>query len=142
MTTQRARAERGTLSSFVATIAVALFIVFGLVVDGGAKAQAIRAAQDIAADAVRTAGQQVSTTSVMGGGPATLMGTQAVAAGNAVITSAGATGSVAVSGQQLSATVSVTRPTVFLGLIGIDTVTGTGTATANAYQGISSGGTP
>lgn len=128
--------ERGDVTLWFVTLTAALILLLGLAYDGSVKIQAVREAQAIAADAVRTAGQQIDVTSVMSGAPASVAPFQAQQAGQQIITANGASGTLSVVGSQITADVSVTHPTVFLGLIGITEVTGHGSATANAYQGI------
>ena len=128
--TLRSAAERGSVSMFAVVSIIGLFIAIGLVVDGGRKIRAIETAQAIAQDAARVAGNQLDfTPNLLDGSRPEIDVETAVAAGNAaIVTAGGDPGSpgVSVSGYTVSAVVHVTRPTTFLSVIGIPSVTGVG----------------
>lgn len=131
----RRRLERGEVSEMVVLLVIALFLVVGLVVDGGAKMTAATEASGIAQQAARTAGQPLD--SLPGDGQsATLDTTTAAADAQSYLSQAGATGSVTViDDTTIEVTVTSSQPTVFLGLIGINTVTATRTARVDLIHG-------
>ncbi|MDA8440269.1 MAG: hypothetical protein M0Z51_15615, partial [Propionibacterium sp.] len=67
----------------------------------------------------------------------------AVAAANAYLMAAGASGTVTITpnGHSLQVSVTTSAPTVFLGLIGITTLTVTGHAQVDLVHGVTGGGT-
>ena len=119
------------MSLLLVVMVVALFLSVGLVVDGGAKLRAFQEATAAAGAAARSATQQVDTSTVQLRGQAHLNPVAARHAAQDALASAGVTGSVTVTGGQVHVDASVTRPTVFLGLLGLTQVTGHGSATAD-----------
>lgn len=123
--------ERGSVSLLMVVLSLGLLLSVGLVVDGGAKIRAVQQADRVAAEAARAATQQVDTAAVLRGTGAALSPAAATAAGRAVLEAAGATGTVTPGpGGSVEVTASITRPTIFLGLVGVPEVTGTGRAQA------------
>lgn len=121
------RDRRGlSLSTFVAVVLVCLFLMAGLVIDGGAQVSAERRAQVVAAQAARAGADAAAAQRLAGGSgvPA------AIAAANTVLSSQGVSGEVQVSAGVLTVTTSVTTPTVFLSLLGQSAVIGHGRASA------------
>ncbi len=151
MTTLRARLlppagidrEAGSVTVFVAITMVGLLVLVGLVADGGAKLRAVQRADAIAAEAARTAGQVIDLPTAVSSSDIRVDLQGAVAAANAYLTAAGATGTVTITpnGQSLQVTVTTSAPTVFLGLIGITTLTVTGHAQVDLVHGVTGGGT-
>lgn len=127
----RRRDERGqALSSFIAVVVVALFLTAGLVIDGGAKSNAARSAQGAAAEAARAA--------VDAGAAAQASGNPVNAgvirsAGSRVLASRGVVGTVSVHDGIVRVTTSQTVDTVFLGLIGITTLTAHGESSSELH---------
>jgi hypothetical protein len=127
--------ESGTVTAFVVIFALALLLMAGLVLDGGltlaAKVQAI----DDAQGAARAGAQAIDIPTYRATGQITLDPTEATADAQRYLTSSGHTGTVAVNGNQVTVTVSITQPTQILSLAGVDHLTVTGTGTATAEQG-------
>lgn len=123
------RGERGhALSSFVAVVVMALVLVAGLVVDGGAKANAIRAAEGAAAHAARAA---VDAGAVSRAGGAPLDAAAVRRAAQEVLGERGVTGSVSIRAGRVRVETHSSAPTVFLGLIGISSLEASGAAEAD-----------
>lgn len=127
------------MSAAVAILTLALLLVIGLVVDGGRKLNAVSQAHDIAAQAAHAAAQQVDTTTLQAGGGLGIDTTRATQAANDVLTGAGVSGSVTIQDDAIRVTATASRATTLLGLIGIATVEGTGSATVRIT---SAGGSP
>jgi hypothetical protein len=122
-------AERGlSMSPFFAVIAVALIMSAGLVIDGGQKVAATSQAETAAAGACRAAGNAAATQQLGIADPA---GAAVRAARTYLAGQPGVRGSVSVSRGVVTVRTSATEPTIFLSMIGIAAVTGTGTAEAN-----------
>lgn len=123
--------DRGSISVFVAFSVVGLLLIIGLVADGGLKVRAVQEADALAAEAARAAGQEIDVPAAVSGSAVRVDRQAAATAASAYLAAANAPGTVAVSddGQAIEVTVTLTRPTAFLSLIGITHVTVTGHAT-------------
>ncbi|WP_232548002.1 hypothetical protein [Propioniciclava soli] len=124
----RRDAERGhAMSSFVSVVVVALILVAGLVVDGGAKANAARAAESGAAQAARAAVDAGATARAGGAGN----GVEAArAAAEQELAERGLAGTVSIRDGRVRVETSTSAPTVFLSLIGVDVLAASGSAEA------------
>lgn len=123
-----ARDERGqALSVLVVGVVVTLLLVAGLVVDGGAKASAVRRAQAAAAQAARAA---VDAGAVSRSAGASLDVQAVRSAARAVLVERGVVGDVEIAGGVVTVRSSDTERTLFLTLLGITELTGTGEASA------------
>ncbi|MEO3797826.1 pilus assembly protein TadG-related protein [Nonomuraea sp. B10E15] len=131
--------ERGSVTVFTAVIAFALLLCAGLMVDGGAKIRAYREAYAASEEAARTGAVQLDTARAYASGQFETDPARASAAARAYLSAAGHTGAVSTTGNQVRVTVTVSRPTFLLSLIGIDTVTATASAAARMFHGIESG---
>ena len=124
-----ARDARGqSISVFVLLVMGALVLVAGLVVDGGQKVGAATLAESAAAAASRSAGNAAATQR-LGGADAT--GAAVFAAKASLRGQPGVLGEVTVVDGVVTVRTTSTAPTVFLSVVGIDSVTGTGTAQAD-----------
>ena len=111
---RRCRGEQGTVSIFVAVMAVAFLLIAGLAVDGGNKLGALSEARDIADNAARAGAQAVDDASYRASGTPTLDPVAAIQAANRYLASVGHSGSVEVDGASVTVTVTITVPTRFL----------------------------
>ena len=126
---------------FVAISVLGLLLLVGLVADGGAKLRATQRADATAAEAARAGGQALDLADAVAGTPDRVDRAVAIRAAQAYLDAAGAVGTVAVSDDRtrLLVTVQATAPTAFLGLIGINQVSATGSAQATLVDGITRG---
>lgn len=106
---RRWQTEDGTVSAFVAVLAVGLLAAAGLAYDGGAIITATAAARDTAAAAARAGAQQVDPIAAHTG-TTTLDPDAAITAAEAFLATAGADGTVAVSGSTVTVTVTDHQP--------------------------------
>jgi Flp pilus assembly protein TadG len=134
-------AERGSITVFTAVIAFALLLCAGLMVDGGAKIQAYREAYAVAEEASRAGAGQMNTSRAYTSGRFEIDTARALTAARAYLSAAGHTGTVSTTGNQVRVTVTVSKPTVLISLVGIGTVTATAAATARMFHGIEQGKT-
>ncbi|MGO2045774.1 MAG: pilus assembly protein TadG-related protein [Brachybacterium tyrofermentans] len=135
MNTIRHKLERGEAAPMVLVLVGALVLVVGLVVDGGAKMTAASEASATAQQAAR-AGAQPLASLPSEGGTATLNSNSAAAAAQSYLGQAGANGTVSVvSPTTIEVTVTSSADTVFLGAIGINTVSATRTASVDLISG-------
>ncbi|WP_433432233.1 pilus assembly protein TadG-related protein [Nonomuraea sp. CA-141351] len=135
------RDERGSVTAFTVVFAMALLICAGLVVDGGKKIQAYREAYAVAEEAARAGAGQVDIDRAYAqGGRFEIDTTKALSAARAYLATAGHTGSAALAGGRIiQVTVTVSKPTVLLSLIGISNVSTTASASARMLQGSDQG---
>ena len=124
------RDDEGRIALLVIVLTVAVLAMIGLSVDGGGKVRALERADNLASEAARAAGQAIYAPQAIEGGDKVVDPAAAVAAAQNYLTAAGVTGTVAVDRKHVTVTVTITHNTVFLGLIGIDTLTATRQATA------------
>jgi hypothetical protein len=123
------RDERGlSMTPFVVVIMAALIMTAGLVIDGGQKVAAASRAEAVAAGASRAAGNAAATQELGGHDP---VSTAVRAALTYLAGQPGVAGSVTVTSGIVSVRTQATEPTIFLAVIGIETVQGTGFAQAN-----------
>jgi len=124
---------------------VVLFAVLvalaGVVVDGGAKLTADENAVSVAQEAARAGAAMVDRSSAYASGSFVIDQGRALEAAGRYLTEAGydhftlsADGSRAIR-----VSVTITEPTKFLSLVGIDSFTCTGTATASLVTGVTGG---
>lgn len=129
--TTTTRDERGqSVSLFVTLVSAALIIVLGLVVDGGQQVRAARSCETAAAAAAR-AGADAVAKDVLSATPAdaaaALRAAQMSLAGQPDVRGSATLGP---GGRSVQVRTSLSRPTYFLSLIGIDSVSATGSAQA------------
>jgi Flp pilus assembly protein TadG len=127
---------------FAVLAVVALVALAGLVYDGGQALAAKTTAIDIAQEAARAGAQQIDLADLRQSGKVVLNGPAARAAALAYVASAGNgdTASVTVTAQTVTVTITRVQPTAILGLIGIKTLTVTGSATADSESGLTGPG--
>jgi len=121
---------------FVAAIVPALLVVFGLVLDLGQQLRAQGTAAAVAQEAARAGVESVDLGHYRGGAALSVDAATATAAARGYLSAAGYSGVVRLTGPAtLSVTVTVTRPTQVLGMVGISSWTATETARANLEEG-------
>lgn len=137
-----ARDDTGSVALYLSLFMVALLVIAGLVIDGGAAIAARARAADLAEQAARAGADALVPASLRGMSPAELRVDPAAArtAADRVLSLGGATGEVAVSGLDVSVTAQVPRQAAVLSAVGIDDLTGTATATATVLHGTNTGG--
>lgn len=125
----RCRDERGSITAFVAVVAVALVMVAGMAYDGGQVIHAHNAARNDAEQAARAGAQRIDVTHLRLTNEPRLDPAEAESSALAYLAQVGSTGTVTVSGADI--TVTVTRRQELRILPGADrTITVSETATA------------
>ncbi|HLX89307.1 MAG TPA: pilus assembly protein TadG-related protein [Acidimicrobiales bacterium] len=127
--------QRGSLTAFLAVLATGLFVVVGLVVDGGRAIAAKREAADVAEQAARVGADQLSIDDLRAG----RFVVDPQAASNAVagyLSVARMTGHSSVSGDSVTVHVSDNSTTAVLGIIGIRVIPVSATASATNLHGV------
>lgn len=133
--------DRGALSLMIVVLFAVLAALAGIVVDGGAKLAAEQDAVALAQEAARAGATTVDASSAYGQGSFVVDPLRALAAARGYLLGAGYRHfTVSVAGSRaIRVSVTITEPTRFLGLIGLDSFTCTGTATASLVTGVTGG---
>jgi Putative Tad-like Flp pilus-assembly len=133
--------ERGGLSLMIVVLFVVLAALAGIVVDGGAKLTADETAVALAEEAARAGATTVNVSSAYASGSFVVDQGPALSAARSYLVSAGYKRFTvaAVGARAIRVSVTITEPTKFLSLIGIDSFTSTGTATASLLTGVTGG---
>jgi len=133
--------ERGALSLMVVILFVALAALAGIVVDGSAKLEADQNAVALAQEAARAGAATVDESEAYSSGLFVVDQQQALDVARSYLISAGYRRyTVAANGTRaIQVSVTITEPTRFLSLIGVDSFTCTGTATASLVTGVTRG---
>ncbi len=128
--------ERGSVTLWALSSAVAFLLIVGISVDLTGQIRAKQQAADIAAHAVRVAGQRVDPATLMGGRPAsTIEAAAATTAAQHAIAEAGMTGTVTITGGvRITVTTTARYQPVFLSSLGFGALTVTGTATGRLVR--------
>ena len=127
--------EAGSVSAFVAVVAVGLIMVAGMAYDGGQIVAAQATARDLAASAARAGAQEVDLDRLRFTGDAMLDSERATAAAQAFLVQAGFSGSTRVAGSSITVTVTVRQPMRILP-VPDRMVTATDTASALNQQAV------
>ena len=129
--------ERGSVSVWLALAATAMILCVGIAVDLGGHVHAQQRARDLAAQAARTAGEQIATGPSVRGEAPTVDTAAAKRAAAGYLTRAGVTGTVQITGGDvLVVTVSDSYTPVFLSMLGVRTVHVTGHSTARLVRAV------
>lgn len=120
----------GALTAPMAAALLAMLVAIGLAVDGVRAAQGVATADALAEEAARAAAQSLDS-AALARGLVVLDTEAAVAAARAYLAGAGVTGTAVVLGpDRVRVEVTVTQPTVLLGIVGHDELVSTGSAEA------------
>lgn len=112
--------ERGSVSLFFVMVTLALLVIIGLVVDGGAQIHNRQRADTSAQEAARAAGQAVNPAAAINGDGAQLQLGTAQAAAQQYLASAGVQGNVTTTGgTTVHVHTTTTYSPAFLGVIGV-----------------------
>lgn len=135
--TRRLRKDQnGRVTAVVVILVTAVLLFSGLVLDGGlalaAKIRAIGEAQE----AARSGAQAIDLAAYRADGTLRLIPHQASTAAHNYLAAAGHTGTVSIVGNTVSVTITINQPTQLLGLVGISSITITGTGKAEPQRGI------
>jgi Flp pilus assembly protein TadG len=127
--------EAGSLTAFVAVLCFSLFVLIGLVVDAGRAISARSIAMADAQQAARAGAGQLSLGALRSGlvavDPAT-----AIQVSDAYLASVGQPGTTSVVGQTVTVHIETVEPTVILGIVGIDRIGISVTASAIDVHGV------
>ena len=130
--------DRGSISAFVVLLLIPLMALVGLVVDGGSAMAAHQAATVEAEQAARAGAGAVSVDALRSGSLQIDPG-QAVAAAEKFTVAAGHPGTATVSGGVVHVVVRYRIDTEVLGIIGINSMPVSASASATDVQGVTVG---
>ncbi|MFI0448045.1 pilus assembly protein TadG-related protein [Actinomadura sp. 6N118] len=129
--------DRGSYTLVGMVFGLTLIMMFGLVLDGGAKLRAGQQASSVAEEAARAGAGIIDRDRAYAGGRIVVDRTGAIRAASAYLQSSGHTGTVSATGpHQIRVTVTVGKPTRVLSLVGIGSMRVTRTATADLLSGV------
>lgn len=141
MSSREPRDERGSITVWLTLSSFVMIFLVGLSVDLGGQVHADERAHDLAAQAARAGGEEVEGGAAIEGRDLTIEPAAARAAAQSYLQTAGMSGTVTVTnGNTITVTVRDTYDPRFLGLIGINKLDVTGTATARLIRTL--GGNP
>lgn len=129
--------DEGRVSLLIAVVVPALLFLVAAVVDGGGQVRAMQLADNIAAQAARTAGQQIDFPQAITGGIKVVDPQRATIAAEQYLRAAGATGTVTISPdrQNITVTAHVVYQPIMLGAFGRGPVKVGGQSTAQLVTG-------
>jgi len=127
--------EAGSLTAFVAVLSLSLFVLVGIVVDAGRAIAARSAAMTEAQQAARAGAGQISVDALRSGQIEIDPGA-AVLAADEFLASVGQLGTASVVGQTVTVHIASTESTAILGIIGINAITVSVTASATYVHGV------
>lgn len=127
--------EAGSLSAFLAVVALSLFVLAGLVVDGGRAIAAREAAWNTAQQAARVGAGQISVQGLRWNEVVTDPSTAQDAA-LSFLQANGYSGTVRVIDGTVTVSLATSEPTVILGVIGIHHIAIVESATAIDVNGV------
>ena len=131
------RDERGSVSVWLALAAVAMTLCVGIAVDLGGHVHAKQRAHQLAAQAARTAGEEVAVAQAVRGESPTIDTVAAKRAASTYLARAGVNGTVSVrTGNVLHVQVTDQYTPLFLGSIGVGTLTVSGESTARLVRAV------
>ena len=129
--------ERGSVSLWMVTAAMAMIILVGLAVDLGGQVLTRQHVANVAAQAARAGGQQLQASRAIRGEGVRIDNTRAAAAARAYLAASDVTGTVQLRGSTAVVVhTAATYHTKFLGVIGIDQVQVTGTAESRIVRAV------
>jgi len=123
--------DEGTVTAFVVVLAAAFVMFGGLILDAGGALADKTSAMGTAQEAARAGAGALDLTAFRQTGTVRLLPEQAVTAARAYLAQAGATGTATVEDNTVTVTVTVTHHNQLLGIVGLTTLTVTGSGSAH-----------
>ncbi|PXY16988.1 hypothetical protein BA062_38045 [Prauserella flavalba] len=117
-------------------LVVGILALAGLTLDGGLALAAKVKANGEAQAAARAGAQAIDLSAYRNTGTLQLVPAQAVADAQSYLATVGASGSVTVSGDTVTVSITATQGTQLLGLVGISSLTVHGTGSAHPQRGV------
>lgn len=130
------RADEGRVTAFVVVLTIGILTLAGLTLDGGLALAAKVQANGQAQSAARAGAQAIDLAAYRSTGALRLVPAQAVTDAQSYLTGVGAWGTVTVSGDTVTVTVTATEHTQLLGMVGISRLTVHGQGSAHPQRGV------
>jgi hypothetical protein len=127
--------DRGSVTGFIVTFVVGLLVLAGLALDGGLTLAASVRANGQAEAAARAGAQAIDLAAYREHGTLRLVEPEAAAAAHDYLDTVGANGTVTVTDNTVTVTVTGSQPTQLLGLIGIAALDVHGSSSARPDNG-------
>lgn len=105
-----AAAERGSITAFVAVVAIGFVMVAGMAYDGGQIVATQARARSVAAKAARAGAQEIDTASLRSGGRPVLDRRRAESAARRYLAETGVEGTIQVRSNTIEVTVTIAQP--------------------------------
>ncbi|GAA3120145.1 hypothetical protein GCM10010466_08720 [Planomonospora alba] len=129
--------EHGAVTPYTLVFITVLLLFVGLAVDGGAKLRAGWEAVGVAEEAARAGAGQIDLAAAYRGDDFVVDRGAAVRAARAYLDAGGHSGAVGIAGpDSIRVSVTVTKPTWLLSMVGLSSVSATATATADLVSGV------
>lgn len=126
--------DRGQVTAFAVGIFLALWLLAGIVLDGGLTLAGKTEAMDTAQEAARTGAQQLDLARLRHHDEIHVLNKQAIQAARRYVASTGDSGTVSVTGDAVTVQVTHHQTMQILQLVGVRTLTVHATATARAER--------
>lgn len=130
------RADEGRAAAFVVVLTIGILALAGLTLDGGLALSAKVKANGQAEAAARAGAQAIDLAAYRSTGTLQLAPVQAVADAQSYLATVGASGTVTVSSDTVTVTITASQNTQLLGLVGISSLTVHGTGSAHPQRGV------
>lgn len=130
------RADDGRVTAFVVVLTVGILALAGLTLDGGLALADKVQADDQAEAAARAGAQGIDLAAYRSTGTVQLVPAQAVADAQSYLAMVGASGTVSVSGDTVTVSVTAVERTQLLSMIGIPSLTVHGEGSAHPQRGV------
>jgi hypothetical protein len=124
------------VTAFVVVLTIGILALAGLTLDGGLALAAKVQTNGQAQAAARAGAQAIDLTAYRATGTLQLVPAQAVADAQSYLSGVGASGTVTVSGDTVTVTITATEHTQLLGMVGISSLTVHGRGSAHPQRGV------
>jgi hypothetical protein len=129
-------ADEGRVTAFVVVLAIGILALAGLTLDGGLALAAKVKANGQAEAAARAGAQAIDLRAYRSSNHVQLVATQAVADAQRCLANVGASGTVTVSEDTVTVTITASQPTQLLGMVGISSLSVHGEGSAHPQRGV------
>jgi hypothetical protein len=130
------RADEGRVTAFVVVLTIGILALAGLTLDGGLALSAKVKANGEAEAAARAGAQAIDLAAYRNTGTLHLVPDQATADAQRYLATVGASGTVTVSGDTVTVTITASQNTQLLGMVGISSLTVHGQGRAHPQRGV------
>ncbi|MGH3623718.1 MAG: hypothetical protein ACRDQ5_18310 [Sciscionella sp.] len=124
------------MTAFVVVLTIGILALAGLTLDGGLALAAKVQANGQAEAAARAGAQAIDLGAYRTSDTVALVPAQAVADAHSYLTGVGASGTVTVSGDTVTVTITASQRTQLLGMVGISSLTVHGQGSAHPQRGV------